>query len=123
MGLISQEAQYIPFTAEGLSGKKIGVQTGSTFASYLTNSFPGVQVKRYVSIQDALLDLSAKRLDAVFGDTPVLRYFKHSLPKEKQGLYSVTGLDLTPDNRDLLGNGYGIGFLKTPNKRRLGFRL
>ena len=118
-GLVSQGDTILPFTEEGLNGKKIGVQTGSTFAHYLSQQFPGVQIKRYVSIQDALLDLSAKRIDAVFGDTPVLRYFTHSLPAEKREQYTVTGIDLNPDNLGILGTGYGVAFNKTPEAEAL----
>lgn len=113
-GIISRGDSVLPFTEEGLKGKRIGVQTGSTFANYLRDQFKTVQVKRYVSIQDALLDLTAKRIDAVFGDTPVLRYFTRSLPTEKQEQYIVTGIDLNPENLDILGIGYGVAFNKTP---------
>jgi ABC-type amino acid transport substrate-binding protein len=113
-GIISQGDSILPFTEEGLKDKKIGVQTGSTFANYLSDQFKNIQVKRYVSIQDALLDLTAKRIDAVFGDTPVLRHFRRSLPTEKQSQYTVTGIDLNPENLDILGIGYGVAFNKTP---------
>jgi len=113
-GIVSQGDAILPFTEEGLKGKKIGVQTGSTFANYLNDQFKDVQVKRYVSIQDALLDLTAKRIDAVFGDTPVLRHFRRSLPAEKQAQYTVTGIDLNPENLSILGLGYGVAFNKNP---------
>jgi arginine transport system substrate-binding protein len=113
-GLVSQGDNILPFTQEGLQGKRIGVQTGTTFANYLNEQFKDIQVKRYISIQDALLDLTAKRIDAVFGDTPVLRYFTRSLPAEKQARYLVTGIDLNPENLGILGIGYGVAFNKTP---------
>lgn len=118
-GIISQGDNILPFTEEGLKGKRIGVQTGSTFANYLSTQFKNIQIKRYVSIQDALLDLSAKRIDAVFGDTPVLRHFTRSLPMEKQGQYTVIGIDLNPENLDILGIGYGVAFNKTPESEEL----
>lgn len=113
-GIVSQGDYILPFTEEGLKGKKIGVQTGSTFANYLSEQIKTAQIKRYVSIQDALLDLTAKRIDAVFGDTPVLRYFTRSLPAEKQEQYTVSGIDLNPENLGILGIGYGIAFNHTP---------
>ncbi|MEY3182896.1 MAG: arginine-binding protein [Pseudomonadota bacterium] len=118
-GIVSHGESVLPFTEEGLKDKKIGVQTGSTFAHYLSTAFPNVRIKRYVSIQDALLDLTAKRIDAVFGDTPVLRYFTRSLPEDKQDNYTVTGIDLNPENLSILGTGYGVAFNKNPESEQI----
>lgn len=55
-----------------LKGKVVGVQRGTTMDTYVTNELGGdVQVKRYTTADDMVLDLEAQRLDLVFVDYPV----------------------------------------------------
>ncbi|WP_457913479.1 transporter substrate-binding domain-containing protein [Candidatus Gillettellia adelgis] len=63
-----------------LPGNKIGVQNGSTHQKYLTDKYPDITVTPYNSYQNAILDLKNGRLDAVFGDTEVVKTWlqKHS---------------------------------------------
>lgn len=58
---------------DDLKGKRVGVQINTT-AQYELEKKEGVQVAKYNSIDLALLDLRNRRIDAVVGDAPVLKY-------------------------------------------------
>src|SRR3954451_6236502 len=54
-----------PMSADGkpnpaaLKGKVIGIQRATTYEKYLTASFPGVELGRYDTVDNMLLDLKA----------------------------------------------------------------
>ena len=55
-----------------LKGKRVGVQRGTTHDTYISEQFADtVEVKRYTTADDMVLDLSGGRLDLVFVDFPV----------------------------------------------------
>lgn len=58
---------------DDLKGKRVGVQINTT-AQYELEKREGVQVAKYNTIDLALLDLRNRRIDAVVGDAPVLKY-------------------------------------------------
>lgn len=59
-------------TKESLKGKVVGVQRGTTQDSYVTENFADVvDIKRYTTADDLVLDLDGQRLDLVFLDYPV----------------------------------------------------
>lgn len=58
---------------DDLKGKRVGVQINTT-AQYELEKREGVEVAKYNSIDLALLDLRNRRIDAVVGDAPVLKY-------------------------------------------------
>lgn len=59
-------------TREALKGKVVGVQRGTTQDTYVTENFAGViDIKRYTTADDLVLDLTGQRLDLVFLDFPV----------------------------------------------------
>jgi arginine transport system substrate-binding protein len=58
---------------QDLIGKTVGVQGGTTYDYYMQAVYgKKVTINRYGSIQDAFLDLQSGRLDAIFGDTPIM---------------------------------------------------
>ncbi len=58
---------------QSLKNKTIGVQGSTTYDYYLQANYANqVHINRYSSIQDAFLDLQSGRIDAVFGDTPII---------------------------------------------------
>lgn len=69
--VVAPKSENIQFTADGLKGKIIGVQSGTTFAKYMQAKYSDVTVKGYDSDMQALLDLQNGRLNAVFLDAPV----------------------------------------------------
>jgi lysine-arginine-ornithine-binding protein len=60
-------------TPDDLKGKRVGVQINTT-AQFELEKKEGVAVAKYNTIDLALLDLRNRRIDAVVGDAPVLKY-------------------------------------------------
>ena len=50
---------------EALKGKVIGLQRSSTYDKYVEDNFPGVEVRRYDTVNNMILDLKAERVDLV----------------------------------------------------------
>lgn len=114
-GFVAKKQKPAPtFTETALAGKRVGIQTGTAFTQYLQSKFKDVEIKRYISIQDALLDLASTRIDLVLGDTPVLEHFLQSLPQQTRGQYQITAIKPTPEDLAILGNGYGVAFNQDP---------
>lgn len=59
----------------GLSGKKLGIQQGSTTEDWTTTRSDLGEIKKYLKVADALMDLSAGRVDAVVTDNVVGAYY------------------------------------------------
>ena len=105
--------KLVELSNAGLAGKTIGYQMGTTFGDYLKKHYhQQVNTKAYASESGAILDLLAHRIDALFGDTPVLQYwlaqgghkaYQQLGPAIKDELYfgSGYGIALHADNRDL----------------------
>lgn len=93
---------------QGLQGKIIGVQSGSTYEQYVSDEYKNSKIKTYASIQDALLDLSSGRVDIVLGDTPSMMDW---LKKHTQGTtYTTVGKPIS--NPSYFGEGYAIAVKK-----------
>lgn len=54
---------------EGLAGKSVGVQRGTTHQEYMEAKFPDVELKLYGTQDEAYLDLQAGRIDAIMADS------------------------------------------------------
>ena len=104
---IAAKDSGIELTAEGLSGKYVGVQRGSTMANYIAKNFPDASVQSYDTSDAANLDLASGRVDLVFADSVVLQDF----------LSSPDGADFAAVGEpvydaEVLGTGAGIGLRK-----------
>ncbi|OOR99936.1 arginine ABC transporter substrate-binding protein [Haemophilus paracuniculus] len=87
------------------TAKTVGVQTGSTFQQYLVKNGKQYQLKPYVSLQTAMLDLKNGRVDMIFGDTPVLAEWLKTEPE-----FGFVGEKVV--DKDFFGSGYGIAVNK-----------
>lgn len=89
-----------------LSGKKVGLQLGSSSETALnddkTTSSTLKEVKKYSDNTEALMDLNQGRVDAVVVDEVVGRYYI----SKKPGLYKVLDEDFGKED-------YGVGIRKT----------
>jgi lysine-arginine-ornithine-binding protein len=92
---------------DDLKGKRVGVQINTT-AQYELEKKEGVEVAKYNSIDLALLDLRNRRIDAVVGDAPVLKYMilgRKSFPELKTVGRRFTdekfGIAIAQGNEDL----------------------
>lgn len=70
--LVAKAGAPLQATAEGLKGKKIGVQRSTIHDRYVTDMFKGSEVVRYAKADEVYLDLAAGRLDVVMGDAVAL---------------------------------------------------
>ena len=71
---------------EGMSGKVVGVDTGSTGDIYATahqaeDKF--AEIRRYEGLAPAMLDLAAGRIDGYVSDIPALQYYVKDKPAYK----------------------------------------
>lgn len=69
---VSESTQGIS-SPDDLKGKRVGVQINTT-AQFELEKKEGVTVAKYNTIDLAMLDLRNRRIDAVVGDAPVLKY-------------------------------------------------
>lgn len=88
--------------------KIIGVQQGTTgFEKYLKEKYGNtIELKYYPSIQEALLDLKANRVEGVFGDVPVFRYW---LKNQNQADYKIITVS---EKEGYFSEGNGIAMRK-----------
>jgi lysine-arginine-ornithine-binding protein len=97
----------IEITPEGLDGRYVGVQRGTTMANYIEASFPDGRVQLYDTLEAANLDLASGRVDVVFADSVVLQEFLKSPDGAGFEQVGEPVLDL-----EILGLGAGIGVRK-----------
>lgn len=112
VSFVANKARRLVLSKKGLQGKIIGVQGGTTFDMYLQATYGNdVKIYRYPSEQEALMDLSAGRVDAVLGDTPLInRWIKNNPDKS----YKVVGKPI--QNIKYFGKGMGIAINKHNSK-------
>jgi len=92
-----------------IAGKTIATQQGSTFETYLKEKYGSkVTMKTYASIQDAFLDLTSGRVDAVIADTPIAYDWLKQQDHSKN--YHIVGEPII--DPIYFGSGYGIAVRK-----------
>ncbi len=98
-----------PANVEALKGKIVGVQNGTTHQTYLIDKLEqqGIKTRPYDNSQNALLDMTNGRLDAVFADTAVAREWIKARADEK---YTTMGEEIK--DADYFGIGMGIATRK-----------
>ncbi len=104
-------------TPEGLKGKAIGVQRGTTHQCYLDKFFKDSDIKGYGTQEEVFLDLGAGRIDAQLSDAPQSLEGFLSKPEGKD--YAFLGgvqFDL-----ECHGEGAGIALRKGSDDLRKAF--
>jgi ABC-type amino acid transport substrate-binding protein len=104
---IAAKDSGIEVSEEGLDGKYVGVQRGSTMANYIKEVFPGASVQLYDTSDAANLDLASGRVDVVFADSAVLNEF---LQTPDGANFAMVGEPV--EDPEILGTGAGIGVRK-----------
>jgi lysine-arginine-ornithine-binding protein len=104
---IAAKESGIEITPDGLDGRYVGVQRGSTMANYIETNFPGARVQAYDTSDAANLDLASGRVDLVFADSVVLQEF---LKTPDGAGFAAVGEPVY--DAELLGTGAGIGLRK-----------
>lgn len=107
---VAAKSAHLSLAAADLKGKIIGLQVATPFEDYVRSVYgKNVTVKRYNSIQDALLDLQAGRVDSVFGDSVVmLEWLKNPI---NSNAYTQIGEPI--DNEQYFGVGNGLAVKKS----------
>jgi arginine/ornithine transport system substrate-binding protein len=101
-------------TPEGMAGKSVGVQRGATHHSYMEGVFPDADLRLYGSQDEAYLDLTAGRLDAILADSTAIN--DGFLSSDAGADYELTGdLHIDPE---YYGDGEGIGVRKADTELR-----
>ena len=92
-------------TAEGLAGKVVGLQRGTTYNDYMDGEMPDVELKLYGTQDEVYLDLTAGRIDAAFADSIAMSdgFLKTDAGKG----YAFFGRDYSEVK--YFGDGAGIG--------------
>ncbi len=91
-----------------VQGKTIGVQGSTTYQYYLQAKYGNtIRINRYGSIQDAFLDLQSGRVDAVFGDTPIVLSW---LKNPSNSAYAPMGTPVK--DAKFFSQGYGFAVKK-----------
>ena len=98
----SKSADFEP-TAEGLSGKVVGLQRGTIHQCYMEKAFPDVELKLYGTQEEVFLDLAAGRIDAQISDS--IQALEGFLSKDEGADYAFLG----GDQFDLECHGEGAG--------------
>lgn len=91
-----------------MKGKKVGVQRATTMDLYVSDNFPGAEIKRYGSFDQAFLDIKAGRLDYVMADSAAV--VGGLFEKEGGDKFAFIGPKLT--NPKWFGEGAGIAIRK-----------
>jgi ABC-type amino acid transport substrate-binding protein len=104
-------------TAGSLNGKTVGTVSNSVFEKYLRQKIgPSVNVQTYDSMDAAVLDLDAGRVDAVLGEQSQLQ---PAYILAKPGVYKIAGAPI-PDPAYV---GQGKGMVLRKNETELLNRL
>jgi polar amino acid transport system substrate-binding protein len=104
---VGPKGTEIDITPEGLNGKVLGVQTGTTHANYAQKTYQGgAEVKVYNTQDEVNADLVAGRIDVMLADQIAMDAF----------LKSDQGKDMEmkgePPADPIFGEGVGVGLRK-----------
>jgi len=104
-------------TNEGLAGKVVGVQRGTTHHDYMESVYPDVELKLYATQDEAYLDLTSGRIDAILADSIAID--DGFLGTEAGQGYAFFGGDHS--DPAYFGDGSGIGVRKEDTDLRDAF--
>ncbi len=104
-------------TNDGLSGIIVGVQRGTIHHDYMESVYPDVELKLYGTQDEAYLDLTAGRIDAILADSLAIE--EGFLKTEAGEGYAFFGRDHTDPT--YFGEGAGVGVRKEDTELRDAF--
>jgi len=104
-------------TPEGLAGKVVGVQRGTIHHNYMEAIYPETELRLYGTQEEANLDLTSGRLDAILADSVAID--DGFLKTEAGAGYAFFGGSHT--DPAFFGNGAGIGIRKADSELREAF--
>jgi polar amino acid transport system substrate-binding protein len=102
---------------EKLAGKTIGVENGSPEQAFAEDIYKTSEIKRYGSLEEAILDLAEERIDTAIGDKDAVVDF---LKNRREGKCCKLIAD-APRDPTYFGEGIGIGVRKEDTALRAAF--
>lgn len=109
--VVAAKSKNLTLDPNSLDGKTIGVLASSTFIPYLQEKYGNkVKINTYASEQTAFLDLTSGRIDAVMGDTPLIKTWLKQHEKD----YALVGQPISDEK--YFGKGYGLAVCKGNTK-------
>ena len=114
VSFVAAKTSKLIISNDGLKGKTIGVQGGTSYEHYLEDTYGKlIKLKLYTSNEDALLDLKNGRVDACLTDTPLIMQW---LKKGNSDNFAIVGKPI--ESQKYFGSGNGIA-VKKGNKELL----
>ncbi len=104
-----KKGMFTDISPASLKGKKVGVQRATTHDRYLTDNYgDDVEIKRYGTFDESILDLVAGRLDLILADS--VNVTDGFLKKDQGKGFELVGPSLTDER--WFGEGAGIAIRK-----------
>ena len=112
---VRKQGSGIEISKAGLKGKTVGVQSATIHDTYLSNNYGDtVNIKRYSTLDEAYLDMTAGRLELLLADSIALQESFLSKPAGKD--FEFVGPSLA--DPQWFGEGTGIAVRKEDNDLR-----
>lgn len=110
-----KDAGITDFTNEGMKGKTIGAQSGTTQADYVAAVYPDADIKLYPTQDEVNLDMANGRLDLQVGDMiPLLDWVTKN--EDGKACCELIGKPITDPK--FVGEGVGIAVRQDDNDLR-----
>jgi len=101
--VVAKKGVELAGTAEGLAGKRIGVQRGSTHQCYAEKTFPDAEIVLYGTQEEVFRDLALGRIDVELSDPLIAQESFLSKPEGAEFTF------LPGDHTDVECYGEGVG--------------
>jgi polar amino acid transport system substrate-binding protein len=115
--VVNSKSSLHDISPEGLAGKTIGVENGSPEQAFAEDVYNKSEIKRYGSLEEAILDLAEERIDTALGDKDAVVDF---LKNRREGKCCKLLVD-APRDPAYFGEGIGIGLRKDNTALREAF--
>ncbi|MBV8849487.1 MAG: transporter substrate-binding domain-containing protein [Methylobacteriaceae bacterium] len=115
--VVNNKSALHDISPDGLAGKTIGVENGSPEQAFAEDIYKKSEVKRYASLEEAILDLAEERLDTALGDKDAVIDF---LKNRREGKCCKLLAD-APRDPVYFGEGIGVGLRKEDVALRAAF--
>jgi polar amino acid transport system substrate-binding protein len=115
--IVNAKSSLHDIAPPALAGKIIGVENGSPEQAFAEDVYKKSEVKRYASLEEAILDLAEERIDTAIGDKDAVVDF---LKNRREGKCCRLLAD-APREPIYFGEGIGIGLRKEDLVLRAAF--
>jgi polar amino acid transport system substrate-binding protein len=115
--VVNAKSNLRDVSPDGLAGKTIGVENGSPEQAFAEDVYKKSEIKRYASLEEAILDLAEERIDTALGDKDAVVDF---LKNRREGKCCKLLAD-APRDPAYFGEGIGIGVRKDDTVLRAAF--